>query len=176
MPSLRDRLVFDAARGEYRDGAIRYMMIRPDALMGLIAELPEAWRGEALAAFARAIERFGGRSARTYQASGSGKADALLATIAATAPDLGWGVWELGRDAEGLALSVRNSPFAAGAGDSTRPVCAPISGMLAAVGGLVLGGAVTVAETECAATGAACCRFAVRRANPPGAATAAPVR
>ena len=64
MTQFRDRLVFDAERGEYRDGAIRYMMIRPDALMGMIAEMPEAARGHAMEAFGRSIRRFGGHSAR----------------------------------------------------------------------------------------------------------------
>lgn len=176
MPDFRDRLIFDAARGEYRDGDIRYLMLRPDALMGLFAELPEAARAPALAAFARSITRFGGRSAAAYQAAGAADAAALLATIAATAPQLGWGVWTLQRDGDGLALSVANSPFAAGAGAAAQPVCAPIVGMLRAVGAMVLGGDVAATETACAATGAGCCRFTVRRATPPPEAAAAPGR
>lgn len=179
-PSFRDRLTFDAARGEYRDGDIRYLMLRADTLMGLFAELPEAARAEALAAFARAVARFGGRSARAYQAAGAQEADALLATIAATAPQLGWGIWTLRREADALALEVHNSPFAAGAGAGAgalaAPVCAPIVGMLRAVGAIVLGGEVAADETSCAATGGACCRFTVRRATLPRAATAVPDR
>ncbi len=164
MAKLRERLSFDAKRGEYRDGDIRYMMIRPDALMGLFAELPPPARGDALAAFARSVRRFGGRSARSYPAA---DAQALLEVIAATAPELGWGVWDLRRVGEELALKVDNSPFAAGAGRSDEPVCAPIAGMLTAVGEMALGGPVTVAETQCVAAGAPCCRFAVRRIDPP---------
>jgi predicted hydrocarbon binding protein len=175
-PSFRDRLTFDAARGEYRDGAIRYLMLRPDALMGLFAELPEGMRPAALAAFARSVARAGGASARSYQAAGAADPASLLATIAATAPALGWGLWDLRRDGEGLALTVRNSPFAAGAGACGTPVCAPIVGMLRAVGGLVLGDPVAVEETGCAAAGAADCRFTVRRAAPPPATAAAPPR
>lgn len=176
MTGFRDRLRFDADQGEYRDGDIRYMMIRPDALMGLIAELPEAVRGEALEAFARSIHRFGGRSARAYQAMGAADATALLHTIETTAPQLGWGTWALTRSDDGLALSVHNSPFAAGAGRGPHAVCAPIRGMLTAVGELVMGTQVRVAETACAATGAPCCRFAVTPAPQPVAATATPPR
>ncbi|HEY5299723.1 MAG TPA: 4-vinyl reductase [Acetobacteraceae bacterium] len=160
MTQFRDRLVFDAERGEYRDGAIRYMMIRPDALMGMIAEMPEAARGHAMEAFGRSIRRFGGHSARAYRDAGA--AD-LLATIEATAPQLGWGRWTLTRTDDGLALAVENSPFAAGTGASPHPVCAPIRGMLTAVGEMMLG-EVTVTESECAAMGAPCCRFSVRAA------------
>jgi uncharacterized protein len=170
---FRARLAFDPTRGEYRDGEIRYMMIRPDALMGMIAELPAATRPLALEAFARAIRRFGGRSARAYRDRGAADPAALLGVIEATAPELGWGVWRLVHTPDRLALTVENSPFAAGAGPGEAPVCAPIRGMLAAVGGFALDGEVEVTETECAAAGAPCCRFTVTRAAPPRPAAAA---
>ncbi len=173
MAALRERMVFDAERGEYRDGTIRYMMIRPDALMGLFAELPPDAAAAALAALGRSVRRFGGRSAATYRDSAP---DGLLEVIAATAPQLGWGVWTLRREGEGLTLDVQNSPFAAGAGAQPAPVCAAIGGMMAAVGGMVLSGEAVAVETDCAASGAACCRFAVSRAAPPAAAGAAPRR
>jgi hypothetical protein len=176
MPAFRDRLTFDAARGEYRDGTLRYLMMRPDALMGLFAELPPPTRAEALAALARSVARFGGRSAQSYRAAGAATPAALLDTIAATAPQLGWGVWTLRLDGDVLHLTVENSPFAAGFGASADPVCAEIAGMLRAVGELVLGGGVSGAETACAATGASCCRFTARRAAPPPEAAAAPSR
>ena len=164
---FRARLAYDHAAGEYRDGALRYMLIRPEALMGLIAELPEAARPAAFEAFARALHRVGGGSARTYRAAGAATPVALLATIAATAPQLGWGRWEIARDGAGLTVTVRNSPFAAGAGPSAGPVCAPIRGMLRAVGEMALGTPVVTEETTCAAAGAPCCRFTVTPAARP---------
>jgi predicted hydrocarbon binding protein len=174
VTNFRDRLTYDSERGEHRDGDIRYMMIRPDALMGMIAELPEEMRPLALEAFARSIRNFGGRSARSYQAAGAADTAALLGVIEETAPQLGWGHWQLERTATGIALTVENSPFAAGAGHSPYPVCAPIRGMLTAIGEMVLGEPVAVAETTCAATGAPCCRFAVKRVDERPAAVAAP--
>lgn len=174
--AFRDRLVFDPDRGEYRDGTIRYMMIRPDALMGIIADLPEEMRPHAMEAFARSIRRAGGHSAHSYRASGAADATALLRTIAETAPQLGWGVWTFTQTMDGLALEVANSPFAAGAGHSTHPVCAPIRGMLTAVGEMTLDQAVTVSETDCAACGAARCRFSLRSADPLPPAAAEPSR
>jgi len=160
---FRDRLTFDPDRGEYRDGDIRYMMIRPDALMGMIAELPDHWRGEALAAFARSIRRFGGRSARSYQAASQADPDALLRTIQDTAPQLGWGRWSFARTPNMLSLMVENSPFAAHAGHSAPHVCHPICGMLTAVGEMVLGGEVHVTETHCAVAGETHCKFTVEQ-------------
>jgi hypothetical protein len=176
VTKFRDRLIYDAEQGEYRDGDIRYMMIRPDALMGMIAELPEDMRPLVLEAFARSIHRFGGRSARFYQAAGAADAAALLDVIQQTAPQLGWGRWRLEHTTDGLVLTVQNSPFAAVAARSAYPVCAPIRGMLTAIGEIVLGEAVVAAETACAAIGAACCRFSVSPAAQPPAAAAAPSR
>jgi hypothetical protein len=34
MAEFRERLLWDAAAGEIRDGQTRYLLIRPDALMG----------------------------------------------------------------------------------------------------------------------------------------------
>ena len=161
--SFRDRLVWDAARGEIHDRDIPYLLIRPDSLMGIFQFLPEADRPVAFEAFARSIAHFGRGSAESYQALGADQADALLATIADTAPQLGWGIWDFSRDGEdGLSLSVDNSPFAAGYGDSDVPVCAAIRGMLEAVGGLVYGADMAARETDCAATGASRCTFDLR--------------
>jgi len=161
--SFRDRLVWDAARGEIRDRDIPYLLIRPDSLMGIFRFLPEADRPAAFEAFARSIAHHGRGSAESYQSLGADQADALLTTISETAPQLGWGVWALARNGEdALSLSVGNSPFASGYGDSDIPVCAPIRGMLEAVGGLVFGADTVARETACAATGAPRCTFDVR--------------
>ena len=162
--SFRDRLAFDPSAGRYQDGAIRYMMIRPDAFMGILHELPEARRPEVLEAMARSITKQGGKSARSYQAMGAQAPAALLSVIAETAPQLGWGIWAFSElHGEGFQLGVRGSPFAEGFGAADHPVCAPISGMLQAIGPMVLGGPVQAVETECAAMGAAECQFQVAR-------------
>ena len=159
MKSFRDRLAWDAENGAIHDRDIPYLLIRPDSLMGIFGFLLETERAAAFEAFARSITHYGKGSAESYQALGAGQADALMATIAETAPQLGWGIWTLSQSADGLSLSVRNSPFAAGYGESDVPVCAPIRGILEAVGGLVLGQAVTVRETGCVSQGADICRF-----------------
>lgn len=159
-PPFRERLVWDAATGEIRDGELRYLMIRPDALMGVLRRLPAEMQPAMLQAFAESIHHYGAASARKYRGMGAADAEALLAVIAATAPQLGWGIWRLSRPAPGrLELEVGNSPFAAGHGPADGPVCAPIAGMLRAVAGLVLDGPASARELACTATGAPHCRF-----------------
>jgi len=158
--NFRDRLEWDPDRGEIHDSDIPYLLIRPDSLMGIFRFLPDADRPVAFEAFARSIAHHGRGSAESYRSLGADQADALLETIADTAPQLGWGVWKLARTGDdGLSLVVENSPFASGYGQSDIPVCAPIRGMLEAVGGVVFGAQVVARETDCAATGAGQCVF-----------------
>jgi predicted hydrocarbon binding protein len=165
MTSFRERMRFDAEAGAYFDRDIRYMMIRSDALMGLFQRLSPAARVEAFAAIADSITERGGHSAQSYVSAD--EIDRLLRVISDTAPQLGWGVWSFTHpDDDTIELEVRNSPFAHAAGDLPPPVCYPIVGMLRAVGGMVMGEAVEVSETRCAAGGGEeLCRFEIRRAG-----------
>jgi len=163
---LRQRLTFDLARGELRDGDTHYVILREDSLMGLFKRLPEPARTDAFKAFAASVTEHGARSAARYLAR-DGDAGDLLATIAATAPQFGWGVWRFSRSEAGeLHLEVKNSPFARGYGASPEAVCAPITGMFAAVASIVLDAPVQVGEDLCASAGGTVCRFSARLRKP----------
>jgi len=163
---FRQRLTFDLARGELRDGATRYVMLREDSLMGLFQRLPGPVRTDAFKALAASVAESGARSAAHYSARDGDAAD-LLATIAATAAQLGWGVWRFSRtEAAELQLEVNNSPFAHAYGASADGVCAPITGMLVAVAAIVLGAPVQAEECVCASSGGGSCRFSARPRTP----------
>lgn len=165
--AFRERLAWIPERGELRDGEARYVLIRHDSLMGMFRNLSEPARSAALEALASSVAAHGARSAERYRRAGGG-GDALLATIQATAPQVGWGVWRLERTGAELRLEVTNSPFAAGHGPSSAPVCAPIAGMLQAVASLVLGAPSQAREEACAAAGAPACRFRAAPSGEPG--------
>jgi predicted hydrocarbon binding protein len=160
--SFRERLAFDEARGEIRDQSRRYMLIRPDALMGVFRRLPEPSRTEALQALADSIFEQGSDSARAYRAHHGADGEALAHLVADTAPQLGWGLWRFEIADGRVGLTVANSPFAAGYGRADEPVCHPVVGMLRAVSTLVFGREGEAREAECAACGADACRFAAR--------------
>ena len=163
---FRQRLTFDLASGELRDGDTRYVILREDSLMGLFKRLSEPARTDAFKAFAASVTEHGARSAARYLAR-DGDAGDLLATIAATAPQLGWGVWRFSRAETGeLHLEVKNSPFAHGYGASPEAVCAPITGMLGAVASIVFDAPVQAEENLCASAGGAICRFSARPHKP----------
>lgn len=144
--------------GAHHDGSIRYMMIRPDALMGIFSRLSPDARREALEALGASIRERGGQSAATYvDAEGKSR---LLHTIEATASELGWGAWRFEERGAGYALVVKHSPFAHGA-RFEGPACHAIAGMCEAVGSIVTGGPVAASETHCANAGSDHCRFLI---------------
>ncbi|WP_454874667.1 V4R domain-containing protein [Paraburkholderia xenovorans] len=167
MTSIVDRLVFDRARGEVRDQNRRYLLMRPDVLMGMLLRLSDPVRTEALTALAESTAINGKRSIVAYMESiAQGDALALLSTVRQTSPDLGWGCWDFVQEERQLTLTVLNSPFAAGYGNAAFPVCAPITGMFKTIAEIVLGGQVHVVETVCSAmTGNSSCTFVANRAG-----------
>jgi len=167
LQCFADRLVRDAERGELRDGETRYLLLRPDSLMGMFSRLAAQARGEALAALTAAVAEAGGRSAARYRETTPGGPAALFEIFAETAAQLGWGVWTFAPLADGeLCLDVANSPFAEGFGPSSLPVCAAITGMAATIAENILGQPAVAEETRCVAAGAESCRFIARGRHP----------
>jgi hypothetical protein len=160
--ALRGRLRWTADDGAIHDGPRRYLMMRPDVLMGMLRRLPAGARAQAMAAFADSVAAQGADSIRAYFRQVGEDPSALLAATVAAAADLGWGAWrfEPGRDRLGLAVDA--SPFAAGFGAAEAPVCAPIAGMLQAVAAVSTGIDGEVRELRCVACGAPRCEFEVR--------------
>ncbi len=170
MGALFDRLALHeeggALAGELRDGPRRYLLMRPDVLMGTFARLAPEARQAALEALAESAEANAADSLRAYLAALGGDRRALLDTTAASAADLGWGRWSVRVESGGATLEVENSPFASGwpvgllADEAAgRPVCAPIRGLLAALATLALDAPVACREVACRALGAPRCRF-----------------
>ncbi len=176
---LYDRLARDPALGELRDGNTRYFLMRADAFMDAFARLDEDARYTMFAAFAQSIARHSGQSVKHYRHElGPAAREIFLNAAVNMAADLGWGAWRFGPHVPGeMTLEVTNSPFAEGhvnarspdgkhggtRGLAKEPVCAPVLGMLEALGGIVFTVDPVCEETECAAvTGGDTCRFVAR--------------
>jgi predicted hydrocarbon binding protein len=150
----------DLERGEIVELGVRYLMMRPDVLMGVAHEL--APRESTL--FLQALEQSAFRNAqasfRQYSLQNSIAAESLLAKYLEMAAHLGWGSWTIipVRQAS-REVEVRNSPFAAGFGQSAIPVCSPIKGVLKAMMIVAYSASVEVREVTCAAQGGRICRF-----------------
>lgn len=152
-------LEWNEASGEVAEGGIRYVLMRPDVLMGVTRELP----ADGARAFLSALERSAFRRAQasflTYVDTERFAAEDLLAGTFRVAASLGWGIWTQ-QQARGLRIvRVNNSPFAIGHGPSTEPVCAAITGVLRAVSLVAFGVEAQVVEAACTAQGAPECLF-----------------
>lgn len=161
--SLLDRMHWQTEQGQILDADRRYIMLRTDVLMGIFRQCPPQQQLELLEAFGRSVHQNGGASAKAYFASLNKDAAQLLETMTSSSAELGWGRWQFKSSPNPgqLMLTVQNSPFAAGYGSSTTPVCHAIAGMLTSVGELVFDSSVTVSETLCAAQGYEHCAFVI---------------
>lgn len=164
VAEFKDRLVFDDAMGELRDGPRRYLLLRPDALMTMFRLLPPDTRALALGALEQAVHQQGSDSARAYLAHSGGDVEKLLTLIEGTSPQLGWGTWRFEADGDTLRLEVHNSPFAQAFGPSEQPVCHAVKGMLRGLADLWLGCPAQSSELKCSAQNHASCTFEARAA------------
>ncbi len=154
------RIRLDAVTGTLSDGAIRYVMIRADGLMGAFLR---SGAPAALPSLCASVYTHGKHSLMQYQREHGTDPATLMATVARVAAQLGWGAWDVRRPSlNELKIIVRHSPFAEAAGQSEVPVCAPILGMVRAMGELVLGGEVHAREYTCGACGGSNCEFSAK--------------
>lgn len=153
-------------RGAILDGSTRYVLMRPDVLMGTVKHLPTEMADSFFAAFEQSAFVNARASFQLYKDSGQfGSADFLEAS-ADVANSLGWGRWSIERSENGVSkVQVENSPFAAGHGSAERVVCSPISGILRAIALVGYGQEMSVRETCCAAQGAEHCSFEITKMN-----------
>lgn len=167
MGELAARLVHDDASGEVRDGPRRYLLMRADVFSGALALAAPVHRAAMLDAFARSVALHGADSVAAYLEHLGGDRQALLTTMTGAAADLGWGRWQVSALSDpqpALRVAVTNSPFVQAFEDHPidLPVCAPIAGMLSALGQACFGTLVRCTETHCVARdGGEACRFEV---------------
>jgi hypothetical protein len=105
-------LDFDANHGEIFDKQIRYLLIRPDSIMGMFSILDVATAEKALLALQESVYVASSKSFREYiRRSPSGEAE-LESLVFRTAGILGWGSWEVAsRSTSKVEVLVTNSPF-----------------------------------------------------------------
>ncbi|WP_075794988.1 V4R domain-containing protein [Massilia putida] len=164
MSAFWDRIRVDESAGTIFDGDRRYLLMRPDVLMGMLHELPADMHATVLTALGRSARKHGGKSVAAYlHAEGPAR---LQQSVIDGAAAFGWGKWRITQRDGNTELEVENSPFAAGYGPSGEPVCAPVGGIFHSLAQALMGGAVQVTETQCAARGATSCRFVARSAGP----------
>ena len=152
---LLRRLAHDG-RGGFRHGNDRFLLVRPETLVGVQQAVERALGGRAAVCFVEGGRAGGARALRSIVGSAEERARALTMMAA----DLGWGTLTVETLTPTLFVVIgSNSPFPAAHAASGDPVCHLTRGVLEALAENLFGRPVPVQETHCEATGASYCRF-----------------
>ena len=159
--SFLERVTWDREEGVHVNTGMRYMIIKPEALMGFVHELPAQMRPSPLTPWPGMSRFMAGNPLEPIKTWGRRKARRCCPSSSRRRQN--WagasGGLSAGQGKSGYRSKIL--PFADGYGPAGFIVCEPILGMLTAVGALVLGGPVTVREVECAAMRSSKCEFIV---------------
>jgi predicted hydrocarbon binding protein len=146
-------------------GGSRYLLIRPETLVALQRAVETAVGPRGVEIMATGGRAGGARATATLP----GAAEDRVRRLCAMGGEIGWGEFALERlGPRELVVTVRHSPFAETWGRAEAPVCHLTRGVLEALAAAVLEAPLPVVETECAAAGAALCRFQTVPTRDPG--------
>lgn len=141
---------------------VRYMIIRPETLMGIQKAAEKALGHKADGIFYSAGFTGGYLSSKKYRDVFGLKPAGVARFMARMGGQIGWGklsIEKLDLANRSLTATAQNSPFAAAYGRSRRPVCHILRGIFGGLGEVIFGTPVKVIETQCAAKGDKLCRF-----------------
>jgi predicted hydrocarbon binding protein len=163
--AILDRLVYDPAGGAltYRD--VRYLLIRPETIVGFQKTIEKHSLEGAREALFQGGYRGGYLSAKKYKEMQNLSDSETINFMMTMGAEIGWGNFKLIEyDIENHKLSVRvkNSVFAEAYGDAAEGVCHLINGVLSGLAAVLFGRNCLGSETECLAKGDPHCIFHVR--------------
>ena len=163
--AILDRLVYDPACGAltYRD--VRYLLIRPETIVGFQKTIEKHSLKGAREALFQGGYRGGYLSAKKYKDTQNLSDSETINFMMTMGTEIGWGNFKLIEyDFENRKLNVRvkNSVFAEAYGDATEGVCHLINGVLSGLATVLFGRNCMGSETECLAKGDQHCVFHIR--------------
>jgi predicted hydrocarbon binding protein len=152
--SLLNQLVADG--GVFRLGDARFILIRPETLVGVHKALARTHGASVAESLAEGGRTGGARAVRGLRGSVEERATAL----AEMGSQLGWGTFTVESvTPTTFVIAVENSPFPEAHGSADAPVCHLIRGVFQALADDVFRHAVRIVESECVATGSRRCVF-----------------
>ncbi|MDQ7779758.1 MAG: V4R domain-containing protein [Planctomycetota bacterium] len=157
-------LEYSPRKGSLTFKNVRYMIVRPETIVGMQKAAERALGSQAAEIFYEAGFTGGYLSSRKYRDVFGLKPAAVARFMAAMGGEIGWGgfsIVKLDLRRRRLEAVVRNSPFAEAHGKSRRPVCHVLRGIFGGLCEVIFDRRVRVAEIKCAAKGDGLCRFRV---------------
>ncbi len=159
---ILDELVYDRSTGTLRYKGVRYLLIRPETIVGLQKALL-ALHGEEIGSRMFQGGVAGGRmSAQKYREIHGYSEHEIIDFMLEMGNQIGWGHFSLDTydpEQKNLGVVLKHSPFAEAYGASAHAVCHIVRGVVAGLASELFGDSCTAAEVECRARGDDRCRF-----------------
>jgi predicted hydrocarbon binding protein len=165
--SIIDQLVYDSSSGvlTYRD--VRYVVIRPETIVGFQKAVEKHSRKGARDALFQGGYQGGYLSAKKFKELQNLSDSETIEFMMTMGAEIGWGHFQLleyDPENQKLHIKVENSAFAQAYGDATEGVCHLISGVLSGLATVLFGRNCVASETECLAKGDRHCVFHISEA------------
>lgn len=160
--SIIEQLKYDPDAGAltYRD--VRYLLIRPETIVGFQKAIEKHSRKGARQALFQGGYQGGYLSAKKYKEVQNLSDSETLTFMMTMGAEIGWGNFQLTEyDLENRKMQIRvaNSAFARVYGQSTEGVCHLIRGVLSGLATVLFSSNSTASEIRCLARGDECCEF-----------------
>lgn len=162
--SILDELVYHQSSGALAYKGVRYMLIRPETIVGFQKTIEESSPRTAGDAIYQGGFRGGYLSAKTYKEIHDFDNRKIIEFMMKMGTEIGWGhftVDEFDPERRILQVTVENSPFAEAYGESSEGVCHLIRGVISGLATILFDGNCVASEVECLARGDNYCVFKV---------------
>ena len=164
---ILDDLTYDSAKGALDFNGVRYLLIRPETVMGFFKAVSNEIGTKAGELAFEGGYAGGSASTAAYKEKFNLSNKEILEYMCNMGTQLGWGHFKIEHhDEDKIEISVKNSPFAQKEalieGDPNGS-CHFIRGVLAGLGKTVLGTEVTATEVACIAKNDVQCRFMITK-------------
>ena len=162
--SILDEMAYDSVSGALYFKDVRYMLIRPETVIGFQKAIEENNRELAQDAFFQGGFRGGYLSAKNYRELHNFDATQIIDFMMKMGAEIGWGQFSLHKfelNKKHLSIIVRHSPFAEAYGHTSRSVCHLIRGVLSGLASVIFNKECNGTEVKCLAKGDEYCRFEI---------------
>ena len=162
--SIIEQLIYDPASGVLKYKDVRYLLIRPETIVGFQKTIEKHSRKEAQEALFQGGYQGGHLSAKKYKEMQNLSDSETISFMMTMGAEIGWGNFQLIEydfEIRKLQIRVKNSAFAEAYGDATEGVCHLINGVLSGLASVIFSINCTASETKCLAKGDECCEFNV---------------
>ena len=162
--SILDELKYDSASGALKYKDVRYLLIRPETIVGFQKAIEKHSPTAVRDAFFQGGYQGGYLSAKKYKEIHNLSDSETIKFMMTMGAEIGWGHFKLDEydfAKKELQISVEDSAFAEAYGNSDEGVCHLIRGVLSGLATILFSRNCTASEIECMARGDHHCVFRI---------------